>query len=275
MSAAGGVHKALERGSALGCEAVQLFVRPNTRWKEPPLKEGEEEAFREEAGKGQIRATMAHGCYLVNLASPDRKLRSRSIGVTAGELRRCALLGIPLLAIHPGSHMGRGRAKGIRRVVGSLDRIRESTGDLGVALLLETTAGQGTTLGATFEELRDILGGVRDPDWLGVCLDTCHLFASGWDLRAKNGYLEMREALQEAVGLERVRAVHVNDSRGECGSRRDRHAHIGEGKIGLEGFRNFLKERAFGGLPFVIETPKEGGDTADRKNLARLRSLLV
>jgi len=275
MSSAGGVHLALERGEALRCEAIQLFVRPNNRWQARPFPEGEVEAFREGSARGKVQATLAHGCYLVNLASPDPALRKRSMGVTREELERCSELGIPQLVIHPGSHMEAGEKAGIRRIARALDMIRESAEAPSVTLLLETTAGQGTSIGCRFEHLRDILAAVKDASRLGICLDTCHLFASGWDVRTEEGYGEMREALDEMVGLERVGAVHVNDSKRECGSRVDRHQHIGEGEIGREGFRWFLNDPALGGLPFVLETPKGDDDRADRRNLGRLRRLIV
>jgi len=272
MSIAGGMEQAAERGVRAGCDSIQVFVKSSHQWKARPFRPGEPEAFREAVRSASLREVVAHNCYLVNLASPDPALWKRGLRATGVELDRCAALGIERLVIHPGNHMGRGEEKGIRRLVRALDRVRETAAGR-VRILLETTAGQGTGLGWRFEHLRDVLGAVEDDGWLGVCLDTCHVFAAGWDLARPEGYEAMMEALAAAVGVGRVEAVHVNDSKTDCGSRVDRHAHIGKGKMGREGFRRFVRDARWEGRSFLLETPKGPDLREDRRNLRLLRRL--
>ncbi len=271
LSVAGGVSTVFARGEEVGCAVLQIFVKNNNRWRGAPLTDEEVERFEAERRRTRIWPVFAHGTYLVNLASPDRVIRERSVACTVEELRRCDRLGLPWLVVHPGAHLGAGIAGGIDRVARTLERVLEATPGSDVMVLLETTAGQGSTLGRTAEELGALLKAVDAPDRLGVCFDTCHVFASGYELRTRSGYARTMARFEEAVGLERIRVFHLNDSLRPLGSNRDRHAHIGEGEIGDAGFRHLLRDPVLRDRPMVLETPKEGD--ADRRNLARLRRL--
>ena len=270
-SAAGGVWRALERAAELGCNAVQLFTRNQNQWRPKPLAEDAVASFRKLAAGFRPEMVISHGSYLVNPASPEPATRERSIAGLLDELDRAERLGLAGVVLHPGSHVGAGTERGIVRVARSLDRVFRRTAGFRTLLLLETTAGQGSNLGSTFEELARIMDSVERPERLGLCLDTCHLFAAGYPIHHADGYRETRAALDATVGLEHVRAVHLNDSKMPFGSRRDRHEHIGQGEIGLDAFRFILNDPAFAGIPMVLETPKEG--VGDAGNLELLRSL--
>jgi deoxyribonuclease-4 len=215
--------------------------------------------------------TMAHDSYLINLASPDPALHRKSRQSFLDEARRCAALGIPFLVFHPGAHMGRGETSGLDRIARALDWTDRRLGGAPVTLLLENTAGQGTNLGWRFEHLAHILERVRRPERVGVCIDTCHLLAAGYDFRTEPGYRSVFGELDRRVGIERVRAFHLNDSKGDLGCRVDRHENIGKGHVGSRAFRLLLQDPRFAGVPKVLETPKAGG--MDRRNLALLRRL--
>jgi deoxyribonuclease IV len=273
MSIAGGMHRALERGRSIGCNAVQLFVRNTSRWETRKLGTDEIALFQEERALFAPDFVLAHSSYLVNLASNDGRILERSIGSFLDEMNRARSLGIPYLVVHPGSHRGAGAASGIKRIAASLDEILAATGASGPEILLETTAGQGDSLGSTFDELARIVGAVRASDSLGVCFDTCHVFAAGYDLRTKRAYEETIRAFDLALGLERLKAFHVNDSKKELGSRVDRHEQIGEGAIGIKAFSFLMNDGRFFERPMVLETPKGPDDSNDRRNLALLRGL--
>jgi deoxyribonuclease IV len=215
---------------------------------------------------------MVHGCYLVNLASPRARLRQRSYRALAEELRRAALLGIRYLVIHPGAHGGDGEAAGVARIAAALDRLHDEQPDNPTRVLLENTAGQGNSVGHRFEHLRDILAAVRAPERVGLCIDTCHTLAAGYDIRTPDGWHATFERLEAAVGCHKVAAFHVNDSKTPLGSRVDRHEHLGRGHLGLDALRCLVNDGRFAGLPMVIETPKPS-EQADLVNLAILRAL--
>lgn len=217
---------------------------------------------------------VSHASYLVNLATAQGELRDKSITSLVLELQRCAVLGVPTVVLHPGCHGGDGVEEGLNRFVANLDRVFTAS-DTGVRILIETTAGQGTGLGRSFEELAYILDRSEYRQLLGVCIDTCHIFAAGYELRSAEGYAATIAALDRTVGLGRVQLVHLNDSKKELGSRVDRHDHIGEGAIGLAGFRNLLNDYRFAGMPMVIETPKGEDLAEDRENLQTLRALIT
>jgi deoxyribonuclease-4 len=275
MSIAGGMPEAVKRARAVEATALQVFVKSSNQWAARPFEEGEVEAYRGAIREaGLVRDTLAHASYLINLASPDDALWEKSIAALRVELDRCETLGIPWLVVHPGAHMGAGVTAGIARVASALDRVLSAKPSADApGVLLENTAGQGTTLGARFEELGGMLQRTESRDRLGVCFDTCHAFASGHEFRFPAAYAEMIEALDRAVGLNRVRGFHLNDSKGELGSRRDRHEHIGKGKLGLDGFRLILTDRRFQNVPMVIETEKADDLAEDRVNLEVLRSV--
>jgi deoxyribonuclease-4 len=271
MSIGGGFPLAVERAVEAGCDALQIFTKNASQWRARPLDDGEARAFRDAWKAAGLAPPIGHDSYLVNLASPDRALWERSIEAFAEEMDRGESLGLACLVTHPGSHMGQGVGEGIVRVAAALDRLLDARPDGKLLIALENTAGQGSGLGRRFEELGAIIGRVRGRDRLGVCLDTCHAFAAGYDLGTRSGVAETLRAFDGSVGLERLVAVHVNDSLRERGSGVDRHAHIGEGKIGLAGFHHLLHRRALRRLPMILETPKEGD--SDLRNLAVLRAL--
>ena len=272
MSIAGGVHLALTRGVEHTCSVVQVFVKNQMQWKAPPLTDDHIRAFKRAKRETGIRKVIAHNTYLINLASPSKRLWKKSINGMLLELERCESLGINGLVAHPGSHVGSGEEAGLRRIADALDIIHGSTAGYRTRILLETTAGQGTNLGYRFEHLRSIIDQVKEPSRLGVCIDTCHIFAAGYDIRKELAYRSTMDEFKRIVGLRRIKAFHLNDSKREFGSRVDRHEHIGRGRIGLAGFAALMNDTRFHEVPMTLETPKE--DDMDRKNLKKLRSLL-
>lgn len=269
VSAAGGMHQAVRQGLALRCEAIQVFTRNQRQWQPKALEAADVAAFRREGrAAGYLGHAVSHASYLINLCAIDPRTHRRSRDAFGDEIERCARLGIPYLCVHPGSHVGAGEEKGLEAVAESLrDALRKTRGKR-VTVLLENTAGQGTNLGYRLEHLATLLRLVRSRR-VGVCLDTCHLFAAGYDLRAR--YEETIAEVAATVGLDRVKAFHLNDSQYPCGSRRDRHAHIGEGAIGSRAFGRLVRDERFADLPGLLETP--GGPDGYRENLRNLRRL--
>jgi deoxyribonuclease IV len=272
MSISGGVEKAVARGQEIGCEAMQIFTKNSNQWKAKPLTSTEVTAFRDACQAAGIGPVIAHSAYLINLAAPDEALYEKSIQAFLDELQRCELLGIPYLVVHPGAHMGTGEEQGLKRITAAIDRIHRETPKMQAAIALEITAGQGTVLASKFEHFATILEQVDEPERLGFCLDTCHLLAAGYDFRTPEGYVQVMEAWDDLVGIERIRVIHLNDSKKDLGSRVDRHEHIGQGCIGTKGFELLLNDSRLAELPMVLETPKE--DDADVRNLATLRRLI-
>jgi deoxyribonuclease-4 len=274
MSIAGGVDRAIERGASIGCEAVQIFLKNQLQWRGRPLRAEEVERFRALQRASGISVVFAHGSYLINLAATDGRLWRRSICALLEEIDRAEALGVPFIVVHPGAHLGAGEAAGLKRVARSLDEVFGGRAASRVKIALETTAGQGTNLGYRFEQLGEIFQLVQQPGRLAVCVDTCHVFAAGYDIASARGYAQMLRAIERCVGVERVVAFHLNDSGGPPGGRLDRHAHIGRGRIGLAGFRRLLRDERWAGLPMVLETPKGRGMREDVRNLRVLRALL-
>jgi len=275
MSIAGGYHKAVEHAHAAGCDCVQLFTKNNSQWRAREITADEARRFRAALARLGITHPIAHDAYLINLASPDRRLWRKSVDAFVEELRRAELLGIPWVVTHPGAFTTGTEARGLRRVIRALDEIHAQARGIRAQCLLETTAGQGTSLGWRFEHLAAILAGVKDPDRLGVCLDTCHVFAAGYPMGTEKEYRATMKAFNTTVGLKQIKAFHLNDSRRELGSRVDRHAHIGRGEMGLEPFRRLLADRRFRKVPMYLETPKgtQDGVDLDVTNLGTLRRL--
>ncbi len=271
VSAQGGLLSAFDRAEAYGCDAFQIFTKNRGSWAARALRDDEASAFRQRARSSRVRRVFAHAAYLINLASPDPGIRARSIRALRDELGRCEKLGIPYLVLHPGHHAGEGERAGHRRLIQGLDRVHRETRGFRAKILLETSAGEGSALCSTFAALGRVLSDVRDPERLGICVDTCHVFAAGYDLRSAAGYARAVAELRREVGLRRVRLVHVNDSRGALGSRLDRHAPVGRGKIGKPAFRRLLRDRRFREVPMLFELPPVGR-TIER-NLAVLRAL--
>lgn len=271
MSIAGGLDLALVRGRAVGCSVVQLFVKNQLQWAAPPLTDEAVRRFGRARRVTGIRLAFAHATYLINLASPAAAEWRRSVEAFADELARAEALGLRFVVVHPGSHRGSGPRAGLARVARALDEVTARLGGCRVRAVLENTAGAGHTVGARLEELQAVLERVAAPERIGICLDTCHLFAAGYDIRTRAGYGRTMEACERTVGLRSVVAFHLNDAKAGLGSGLDRHEHIGRGRIGLGAFRRLLNDPRFRGIPMVLETPKDGD--ADRLNLRTLRRL--
>jgi deoxyribonuclease-4 len=273
-SIAGGIYKAFDRAQSVGCDAVQIFVKSNRSWAVKPLTEEDITRFRARAQETDIRPVVGHTSYLLNLASPDEALWTRSRDTLLVELERCEALGVPWLVLHPGSHVGTGEEVGLARVSQALGEIHAATPGFRARILLETTAGQGDSLGYCFEHLDWLMEHTPGGERLGVCLDTCHVFTAGYELRTSEGYAATMHAFDRVIGLQRLHAIHLNDSKGDLGSRKDRHQHIGQGYIGLEGFRHVVNDPRLAELPGLLETPKGDDLHEDKENLAVLRSLV-
>lgn len=272
-SIAGGIYKAFDRAQSVGCEVVQVFVKPNRAWAAPTITDDHVALFRSRHDETGICPVVAHTSYLLNLASPKDSLWRKSRDTLIVEMERCEALGIPWLVLHPGAHVGSGEEAGLARIARALGQVHAATSGFAVQILLETMSGQGSKLGYCFEQLAWLLDRTPAGDRLGVCLDTCHVFAAGYDLRTPEGYAETMESFDRIVGLERLKVIHLNDSKRKLGSHKDRHEHIGQGEIGLEGFRCLLNDPRLSGLPGLLETPKSDDLHEDRENLATLRSL--
>lgn len=277
LSIAGGYHRAVERAAQLGCDCVQIFTQNNLRWENRRITARQARLFRQALDRHQIVCPLVHANYLINLASPDGRLWRRSVRAFAGELRRATALGIPWVVLHPGSATDGNIDEGLRRVIHALEEAFAALPpESHVGCLLEVTAGQGHTLGASLEHLQFVINHISCPERIGICLDTCHLFAAGYPLAPAAAYEQTMRHIDQTVGLGRVKAIHLNDSRGPLGSRSDRHTHIGQGQIGLEAFRLIVNDKRFFGIPMYIETPKEtvGGQDMDKVNIELLRSLV-
>ncbi len=272
MSIAGGIHLAFERAQQAGCRTLQIFLKNSNQWRAKALTEQDQALFSEARARSGIAPVVAHSSYLINLATPDRSLHGKSVEALVEELERANYLGVPAVVLHPGAHKDSGEAAGIAAVAQGLNAAFERVPPP-VTVLLENTAGQGSSVGHRFEQLGAILEGVRDAGRIGFCLDTCHLFAAGYDIGTEAGYRRTMRAFDRLIGKEKIRAFHVNDSRKPLGSRVDRHTHIGQGCIGLEAFRCLVNDRRFAAVPKILETPKDEDLELDRMNLSTLRSL--
>ncbi|MFZ0831067.1 MAG: deoxyribonuclease IV [Thermoplasmata archaeon] len=272
---ADGLAEAVVTGRGIGCEAIQIFSKSPQMWGSAPIDPANAQAFREAVVREGLHSCAVHQSYLPNLASPKKALLGRSRKTFVDELRRAEQLGVPALIFHPGAHIGEGVDAGLRRIVESIDWAVGETPDITCRALLENAAGQGSTLGSTFEELAWVLDHVSDRARVGVTIDTCHLFASGVDFRTEEQYADVIKHLDATVGLADVRAFHLNDSKGPLGCKLDRHENIGKGLLGLEGFRHFLNDSQWASTPGYLETPigDEGYGTY-KQDLITLRSLV-
>lgn len=273
ISIAGGVDQAIWRGKSIGCETVQIFTKSARQWQARPLTAEEISRFKRAREESGISPVFAHTSYLINLGASDNDLWAKSTASFIEEMERCAALELPYLVTHPGASME--EEEGLDRIRVALDEILKRTEGSGVMILLETTAGQGATLGNRFEHLAWLIENCAYPERLGVCYDTCHTFAAGYDIRTPEAFAATFKAFDQTVGIHRLKAVHLNDSRGDLGSRVDRHEHIGKGKLGLEAFRLLLNDPRFRKLPMILETPKGPDMKEDVENLAVLRGLLA
>ena len=277
MSIAGGIQKALWRGERAGCQVIQIFTQSPSRWTSRQLTEEDITAFEDARQKTGIQPVSVHDSYLINLASPKTSLRNKSIEALSREMERTEALGIPFLVIHPGAHMGAGETVGLKHISESLNRIFDRSSTMKVEILLETTAGQGTSLGAKLAHMAEIIDKTECRDRLAICLDTCHIFAAGYDIRDEDGYKNLIQSVHSILGMEKLKLFHINDSKQELGSRIDRHEHPGQGSIGKTAFALFLKDPAFTNLPFILETPKGKNDQGidwDVENLMILKDLM-
>jgi deoxyribonuclease-4 len=274
MSTSGGVWKALQRGRSIHCDVIQVFVKNNMQWFGKPYSQEDLALYANELAANTFACVFGHTGYLINLAAPESPNRDHSIKSLIQEIHLATDLGLPFLVLHPGAHLGTGEADGIKQVIAGLDEVFRATKESPVRIALENTAGQGTCLGHQLAHLAAIYDGVKRPERLGVCLDTAHFLAAGYDIRSPKGWdAAIREA-GSLIGLKQILAFHLNDSKTDLGSRVDRHAGIGQGKIGKEAFRHIVNDARFKNHPGCLETPKTESLQEDVQNLATLRSLV-
>ena len=274
MSISGGLHLAIDRAVAAGCNAVQVFTRNSNQWKGKPVSEADAALFRSKFAASGLHEVISHDIYLINLASPPGETRDKSLAAFRDELETCARLGINKVVMHPGSHLADSPQTGLARVIEAFDQLFAEVPQFEGRVLIETTAGQGSNLGRTFEELATIIKGSRFPEKFGVCFDTCHTFAAGYDTATEAGYRDTMEQFDRLIGVERLLCFHLNDSKKGLGSRVDRHEHIGQGTLGLNPFRFILNDPRFAAVPKILETPKGDNDEMDAVNLGILRGLV-
>jgi deoxyribonuclease-4 len=274
MSIAGGVHTAVERALKIGCTTMQMFVKNNTQWKGEPLSEDDISTYKKLLSESSIGPVVVHDTYLINLCATEERILNNSRAALKDEFDRAEALGVEYLNFHPGSHMGAGKREGIKRIAESLNMIHKQTRAYKVKSVVETTAGQGTAIGHRFEQLRAIIDSVEERDRMAVCVDTCHIFAAGYDISTEEGYEATFREFDEIIGLGRLVAFHVNDSKRDLGSHVDRHEHIGKGKIGKTGFRLLMNDERFRNVPKILETPKGPEMKEDVRNMRVLRGLV-
>jgi deoxyribonuclease-4 len=273
-STAGGVSKSIERAEKLGFTAIQIFTKNNNRWFQKQLDEKEISKFRINLKNSNIKFVVSHDSYLINLCAKDKSILRKSREAFLDELTRCEQLGIPYLNFHPGSHLGVGEKEGIKLIVESLNIIHNKTKNFKVRSMLEATAGAGTAIGYRFEQLRGIIDLVDNKKRMNVCIDTAHIFAAGYDIKNPKNYKKVIKEFDEVIGLERLKCFHMNDSKKELGSRRDRHEHIGKGFIGKDGFSNIMNDKRLKNIPKILETPKGKQMKEDIRNIKTLLSLI-
>jgi deoxyribonuclease IV len=274
MSIGGGVHTAIERGCSINCTAIQMFVKNNMQWFARPLAREEIRAFLEHRQRGELLSVFAHANYLINLAATNPQFHANSIRALSEELTRADQLELPFLVLHPGAHLGAGEEAALEKIVASVNRVFRKISKVRTRIAVETTAGQGSCLGHSFEQIAYIIQNVREPERLCVCLDTAHIFAAGYDIGSEAGIKKTFREFDRVIGLDRLAAIHLNDSKTARGSRVDRHQHIGKGQIGLDAFRFIMRDRRFRKIPKVLETPKGKELHEDVANMKTLRALL-
>ena len=273
-STAGGVSKSIERAEKLGFTAIQIFTKNNNRWFQKPFDQKEIDKFKTNLKNSSIKFVVSHDSYLINLCAKDKSILKKSRDAFLDELTRCEQLGIPYLNFHPGSHVGAGEKDGIKLIAESLNIVHDKTKNFKVNSMLEATAGAGTAIGYRFEQLREIIDLVDDKERMSVCIDTAHIFAAGYDIKNPKNYKNVIKEFDNIIELERLKCFHMNDSKKELGSRRDRHEHIGKGFIGKEGFSNIMNDKRLKKIPKILETPKGKEMKEDIKNIKTLLSLI-
>jgi deoxyribonuclease-4 len=273
MSIAGGYFKAVEAAARCGMDVVQLFTKNNNQWRAKVISDEEVTRFTSSLAEHKITQPISHASYLINLASGNAELWEKSVAGMVVELERASQLGIAYVVVHPGAHCELPEEAGLENIIRGIDEVHRRTPNVKSQILLETTAGQGTCLGCRFEQLAAMIEGVKENERLGVCVDTCHLFAAGYPLADKGDYQSTFDALDRTIGVERVKAFHLNDSKKGLGSRVDRHEHIGQGQIGLAAFAHLLNDRRFRKIPMYLETPKGTNDDGEEWDVVNLRTL--
>ncbi len=275
MSVAGGLHTAFERADRVGCTAMQIFTKNSNQWNDPDLTPEDIEKYREAENKSKVRIVVSHDSYLINLCGATKELLQKSRRAFVKEIQRCQSLGIKYVVFHPGAHTTLDRTEGLRLVAESINRAHDETAGSEVVTLIETTAGQGTTVGTSFAEIAEMISMIRDTRRVGVCIDTCHIFAAGYDIRTETGFNRTMEEFESLIGFSMLHAVHFNDAKKPLNSHVDRHEHIGKGEIGRKAFGFFMNDRRFATVPKILETPKgEDGYKMDIENPRLLRSLV-
>jgi len=273
MSVSGGLHNAMIEGKRVACDVVQLFSKNSNQWNAKPLSVDDIALFKKTRDETGIVPMMVHSSYLINLCTPIDAAWMKSLEALYVEMERVEALEIPYLVLHPGAHVGSGVEAGVARAAAALNMLHSRTAGFKMKILIELTAGQGTCIGHRFEEVGDIFKQTTDRDRMGICFDTCHVFAAGYDMRTKEQYEETMASLDQFVGLDYVKAFHINDCKKELGCRVDRHEHIGQGKMGIAPFTYLMNDLRFLGLPMVLETPKGVDLKEDVINLSVLRGL--
>jgi deoxyribonuclease-4 len=274
MSTSGGVHTAVDRATSIGCTALQVFTKNNNQWNARPLTDDDIQYYKRKVAEASIAPVVAHDSYLINLCATNPDILKKSRAALIDELTRCEQLGIQLLNFHPGAHGGAGEEEGIKKIIESLNIAHNETKGFNVLSVVEATAGQGTAIGSRFEHLEKIINGVDEPKRMAVCIDTCHIFAAGYELRTEEGYAKTFREFDDVVGLDRLAAFHVNDSKKGFGAHVDRHEHIGHGMIGAQGFVFLMNDKRFVQIPKILETPKSDDLHEDVENIIVLRALV-
>jgi len=274
MSTGGGVWKALQRGIGIGCDIVQFFVKNNMQWFGKPHAPSDLKLYANELASQKLKAVFGHTGYLINLGAPPSDNRDKSLKSLLQEIEFATTLGLPFLVLHPGAHLGGGEEAGLKLIVQGLDEVIRATPKSPVRIALENTAGQGTCLGSEIRHLATIYDAVKKPERLALCLDTAHFFAAGYDIRTAKGWNSAIGEVDALIGVQQIVAFHLNDSKTDLGSRVDRHAGIGQGKIGRDAFRHIVNDPRFRNHPGCLETPKSDDLHEDVENLAILRSLV-
>ncbi|MDA0986198.1 MAG: deoxyribonuclease IV [Bacteroidetes bacterium] len=274
MSSAGGVDKAVERAISIGCTALQLFTKNNNQWFSKKLEEDVIENYKKLILESGLKGVVSHDSYLINLCAANPDILKKSRASFLDELERCEFLGVPYLNFHPGAHVGQGEADGLKKIIESLDIVHEKSKNYKTLSVVEVTAGQGTTLGYTFEQIKKIISGVEQKNRMAVCVDTCHIFAAGYDISNEKGYEKTFQDFEDIIGLEKLVAFHVNDSKKGLGSKVDRHENIGKGEIGLLGFKLLMNDERFSQIPKILETPKSEDMHEDVENIKVLKKLI-
>jgi deoxyribonuclease-4 len=273
MSTSGGLYNAIQHGINTGCTTIQIFTKNNNRWEQRPTTDEEAEKFLDAQEASGIAPVISHTAYLINLATPNQDFHNKSIKALIDEIQRAEQVRIPDVVLHPGSPVDGSPEYGMKKIIESLNHCIDKTPDAKTRIALELTAGQGSHLGYTFEQIAEMIAGVENKSRISVCLDTCHIFAAGYDIRTQETYDHTMKQFAKVIGMKHLKVIHLNDSIKDLGSRVDRHTHLGEGMIGKDAFMFFMLDSRLDKIPKLLETPKDEGYEDDKRNLALLRKL--